>query len=171
MPAHSQPTGTRVNSLVATPEEIRRYLGTLSAILWNFGATFPVPTLDRYHSGELGFSFAAPLPGAAQPKSAVIQLSEIWTSDNQDEFHRYEYAFDFVEYSLNRRRSFHGHDPEHFRREFGVLVHEHCEERLGQPDCAHYYGLPMDAYEAIQRFVSLWGQAKPLGCRQLRCMR
>jgi hypothetical protein len=56
------------------------------------------------------------------------------------------------------------------RRSRGVLVHEHCDEILGAPTCSHYYGLPVTAYEAIDRFLSTWSQPGPLGCAQLRCM-
>jgi hypothetical protein len=41
-------------------------------------------------------------------------------------------------------------NPDYFAREFAVVVHEHCEERLGEPTCRHHYGLPIDAYEAIR---------------------
>ena len=156
---------------MATLDEIRRYLGTLSTTLWNYGATFPMPTVDRYDSGEVGFSFAASLPGAALPKPALIELAEIWAPNGPGEFRRFEYEYDFLEYPSNRRRRFHGHDPEHFRREFSVLVHEHCEERLGHPICDHCAGLPIDGYEAIRRFASIWGQPGRLGCAQLRCIR
>ena len=71
---------------------------------------------------------------------------------------------------LARRRAFHRHDPNRFDRAFGVVVHEHCEEILGRPACDHYFGLPVDAYEAIERFLSSWGQPTPLGCAGLRCM-
>lgn len=155
---------------MATQHELRQYLGTLSAILWNFGATFPAPTLDEFTTGELGFSFTAVLPGPAIPGSAVIRMAEIWTPGRPGHFDRREYEYDFIDYPLGRRRAFHGHDPDHFAREFGVLVHEHCEERLGSPDCDHYYGLPVDGYRAIEQFTALWGQPAPLGCAGLRCM-
>ena len=58
--------------------ELRGYLGTLAATLWNYGATFAVPTLDTYESGEVGFAFSAELSGSALPKPAVIKLAEIW---------------------------------------------------------------------------------------------
>jgi hypothetical protein len=155
---------------MATQHELRRYLGTLSAILWNFGATFPTPTLDEYDSGEVGFAFTAALPGAAVPGPAVIRMAEIWTPRSSAQFDRREYEYDFIEYPLDRRRAFHGHDPDHFAREFGVLVHEHCEESLGFPGCDHYYGLPVDGYQAIREFTALWGRRTPLGCARLRCM-
>ena len=41
-----------------TVEDVKDHLGTLAVILWNYGAAFPVPTLDQYaETGNLGFSF------------------------------------------------------------------------------------------------------------------
>lgn len=155
---------------MATRLELREHLGLLSTILWNYGADFPVPTLDDYESGEAGFSFSADLPVSSTPKPAVIKLAEIWEPARPDGFTRVEYAYEFIDYPLARRRAFHGHDPAYFAREFGVLVHEHCEERLGSPECSHYYGLPISGFEAIRQFASLWGQATQLGCASLRRM-
>lgn len=155
---------------MASLHELRGHLGTLSAILWNYGATFPVPTLHRYDSGEVGFSFSADLPGSATPKPAVIKLAEIWAPGRPDDFSRREYEYDFIEYPRDRRRAFHGHDPDYFAREFGVLVHEHCEEHLGSPACDHYYGLPISGFEAIRQFASLWGRSTQPGCARLRCI-
>jgi hypothetical protein len=149
---------------------IRTYLGTLSSILWNFGAAFPVPTLDAYGAGEMGFSMTARLPGIAAPRPAEIKLAEIWAPVRAEGHRRVEYAYDFIEYPHARRRAFHGHDQEHFAREFGVLVHEHCEERLGFPTCGHYFGLPIDGFEAIRRFTAIWGQPADLGCSGLPCI-
>ena len=49
-------------------------------------------------------------------------------------------------------------------------MHEHCEEVPERPACDHCMGLPIDGYEAIRRFTTLWGQSGPLGCSQLRCI-
>jgi len=155
---------------MTTVLELRLYLGTLSAILWNYGATFPMPTIDVYGRKEVGFSFRAELPGWATPQPAEIKLSEVWESAQTGELRRLEYEYDFIDYPVGHRRAFHGHDPDHFAREFGVLVHEHCEEKLGSPACGHYYGLPIDGFEAIRRFAALWGQDSALGCASLRCM-
>lgn len=155
---------------MATLLEIRRYLGTLAAILWNYGATFPVPSLDEYGVGEVGFSFRAELPGATTPRPAEIRLAEIWGPGDAGALTRREYEYDFVDHPLARRRAFHGHDPDHFARAFGVLVHEHCEDELGSPTCAHYYGLPVNGFEAIHQFTAIWGQTAQLGCSGLRCM-
>jgi len=129
-----------------------------------------VPTLDSYDSGEVGFSFAARLPGVDVPKAATIRIVEIWAPGAR-ELDIVEYDYDFVDYPLNRRRAFHRHSEEHFLRDFGVTVHEHCEEILGRPSCDHYHGIPVDADEAIRRFMIAWGQPGPLGCNHLRCIR
>jgi hypothetical protein len=156
---------------VATLHELQVHLGTLAAILWNYGASFPVPVLEQYvDTGNVGFELTAELSGSDTPKPALIKLSEIWTPVRQGDFVRREYEYDLFEHPLDRRRAFHGHHPEHFAREFHVLVHEHCEEVLGQPACDHYFGLPVDGYEAIRRFASVWGRPTPLGCANLLCM-
>lgn len=157
---------------MATVPELKDHLGTLAVILWNYGALFPLPSLAQYEdTGNLGFSFSADLPGSDRPAPATIKLSEIWVPGSaRGEFDRTEYEYDFVEHPRNRRRAFHSTQRDFYARHFGVLVHEHCEEVLGAPACGHYYGLPVTAYEAIERFTAIWGQPGPLGCAQLRCM-
>ncbi len=156
---------------MATLYELQVHLGTLATILWNYGASFPVPVLEQYaDTGNVGFELIAELPGSHTPRAAHIKLSEIWSPGLKGDFVRREYEYDFAEHPLDRRRAFHSNHPEHFAREFHVLVHEHCEEVLGKPACDHYYGLPVDGYEAIRRFASLWGRPAPLGCANLLCM-
>jgi hypothetical protein len=154
---------------MATLLEIRVYLGRLSATLWNYGAAFPLPTLDPYDSGEVGFEIVATMPGATIPQPAIIKVTEVW-APIRGQFHRVEYEYDFVEHPLNRRRAFHRHDEPDFLRKFGVAVHEHCEEVVDEPDCDHYMGLPVDGYEAIRRFTLHWGQPAALGCAALKCI-
>ena len=157
---------------MATLGELQDHLGTLAVILWNYGAEFPVPTLDEYaDTGSFGFSFSADLPGDALPAPAMIKLSEIWVpGDLARGLDRTEYEYDFVEHPRNRRRAFHSTQRDFYARYFGVLVHEHCEEILGAPTCRHYFGLPVTAYEAIATFTAIWGQPAPLDCADLRCM-
>ena len=155
---------------VATLPELRIYLGRLAATLWNYGADLPQPTLDPYDDGSYGFAFSATLPGAATPEPPRIKLAETWEPVGHGEYARAEYAYDFLEYPLNRRRAFHRHDEADFLRLFAVVVHEHCEEVLGTPVCRHYMGLPIDGHEAVRRFTILWGQPVPLGCSDLRCI-
>lgn len=155
---------------MATLLDLRRYLGRLAVTLWNFGADFPEPTLDPFDDGTWGFDFSTPLPGSAAPRPATIRLAEIWEPAARGEYALAEYAYDFVEYPLDRRLAFHRHDQRDFLRRFAVAVHEHCEEELGRPACRHYFGFPIDAEEAIRRFTVVWGQPAPLGCATKRCI-
>ncbi len=155
---------------MATTLELRRHLGTLASILWNYGAAFPVPTLNPYEDGAFGFELRAVLPGPGVADPAEIVLAEAWEPVGQDDYRLTEYAYDFIERPLDRRLAFHRHDEEAFLRAFAVAVHEHCEERLGRPACDHYLGLPVDAYEAVRRFTVLWGQPGRLGCDDRRCI-
>ena len=153
-----------------TQRQLREHLNRLTTILFRYGASFPVPVLERYEFGVLRFSFTAELPGPNTPLPATIRLAEIWQPTSKTDYRRAEYAFDFIDHPGSRRRAFHCHDPEYFAREFGVLVHEHCEERLASPDCDHYYGLPIDAYDAIGVFARSWGRPGALGCAEVRCL-
>jgi hypothetical protein len=155
---------------VATLLELQVHLGRLAVILWNYGAEFPQPTLDPYEDGSYGFEFEAALPGTAVGKPATIKMAEAWEPARNSAYIIAEYGYDFIEYPLSRRRAFHRHDEDDFLGKFGVAVHEHCEEVLGKPTCEHYMGLPVNAYEAVQRFATLWGQPTPLGCAALRCV-
>ena len=155
---------------MATLLDLRIHLGRLAVILWNFGADFPQPTLDPYDDGSYGFEFEAALPGTVTPKPTTIKLVETWEPVGRGNYAIAEYDYDLIEYPLNRRRAFHRHDEVDFLRSFGVAVHEHCEEVLKKPVCKHYMGLPIDAYEAVRRFTTLWGQPTGLGCAGLRCM-
>ncbi len=151
-------------------DRLRRYVGGLTVYLRDFGAVLPEPALDRFTSGEVGFELAAVLPGSDQPRPAIVRVGEIWAPVDQG-FERVEYLYDLIEYPLNRRRALHAHNADVFARRFGVLVHEHCEEALGQPACAHYHGIPVEnGYEALGRLLSGWGQPGPLGCAALRCL-
>lgn len=157
--------------MTTTLDQLRRYLGALTVYLRNIGATVPEPTLDRYESGEVGFEFAAVLPGSDQPQPAIVRVGEIWEPSG-DGYERAEYLYDLIEHPLDRRRGFHSHDTAVFARRFSVLVHEHCEEALGRPACDHYHGTPIaNGYEALGRLLSTWGQPELLGCRALRCIR
>ena len=71
---------------MATIPEIQAYLGDLGAILWNFGAVFPSPTLDPYDDGSYGFAISARLPGSATPKPALIRLMETWEPSRRGEY-------------------------------------------------------------------------------------
>lgn len=151
--------------------QLSRYVGGLTVYLRNFGAAVPEPELQPYDSGDIGFELEATLPGSNIPRPALVLAGEIWQPAGRRLYERVEYRYDLIEYPVNRRRAFHMHDPEAFRRHAGVLVHEHCEESLGDPACDHYFGLPFQTgYDALNALLSAWGQPGPLGCSRLRCM-
>ena len=155
---------------MATRTDLSRRLDALAATLWNLGADFPVPVLQQTTSGVVGFELSALLPGPPPPLAPEIAITERWSPDGRDRFRLREYAYEFIERPLDRRRAFHRHDDAWFLEHHAVTVHEHCEEVIGAPACSHYFGLPIDPFEAIQRFLVQWGQAEPLGCADLRCM-
>jgi hypothetical protein len=155
---------------MATEAELARYVDDLTTILWNYGATLSAPFVLPAPNGHRSFAIRAVLPGPAEPEAPEIVLREVWRATGDDRFELAGYGYEFIERPLNRRRAFHRHDDATFMEQYSSVVHEHCEERLGHPTCEHYYGLPMDAYEAIRAFTVLWGQPGPIGCDDFRCM-
>jgi hypothetical protein len=154
---------------VGTLAEVRRHVDTLSTILWNHGAEVEGPQLD-VHAAGLTFSLSARMPDAPTPDGAELSIREIWKPTTGGGYRRSEYLYDLVERRFDRRRAFHAHDREHYLDALDVVTHEHCETRLGDPDCEHYYGLPVDAYEAIQQLAILWAQPDAFDCSGLRCI-
>jgi hypothetical protein len=151
-------------------DRLRRYLGGLTVYLRNYGASLPEPALDRYLQGGVGFEFEALLPGSDRPRPATVHAGEIWEPVDEG-YVRAEYVYELIDYPLDRRRALHSHDTDIFARRFGVLVHEHCEEVLGQPTCGHYHGIPVEnGYEALDRLLVTWARPEPLGCTSLRCI-
>lgn len=161
VPASGQP---------ATLLHLRRHADTLATILWNHGADVSGPFLDRYDETNIVVTVSAHLPGPAVPAATEVVLQEVWEPVTEERYRRIEYAYDLIDHPLNRRRAFHAHDAPQFIAEFDVVTHEHCEETLGAPACQHYFGLPVDAYDAVRRFTMIWGRPDPLGCDDLRCM-
>lgn len=154
---------------MATRRSVVRRVETLATTLWRLGAEFPIPAVNEFEPSGLSFSFAALLPGPPPPQAPEIRLGERWSRVERDRYLLVQYEYDFIERPLNRRRAFHRHDESWFLDRFAVTVHEHCEEVIGQAACSHYYGLPIDPFEAIRRFTLLWAQAE-LGCGDLQCM-
>lgn len=156
--------------LGSTTAELERHARTLAAILWNHGADVEGPFLDHHDGGAVVLRLAAHLPGRAAPRPAEIVVNEIWESTPGHRFLRTGYAYDLIDHPASRRRAFHAHDQDRLLHEFDVVAHEHCEETLGAPISGHYFGFPVDAYEAIRGLAIAWSQPGPLGCDDLRCM-
>ena len=100
------------------------------------------PALDTYDDGFIGFEFEATMPGPGTPRPSIIKLVEVWAPVRPGRYALAEYGYDFIEYPMNRRRAFHRHDEVEFLREFGVAVHEHCEEVLGRRGVRSLPGTP-----------------------------
>ena len=154
----------------ATRAQLKRYVVDLATRLWTMGADLDAePYLVPDERGALVFEITASLPDSGVPDRALLSVSERWSVVGR-EFERTEYAYDLVDHPRHRRRAYHLHDADRFVAAFDVAVHEHCEERLGQPTCDHYAGDPVsDAYRGIDLLMLAW-TGEPLGCGQLRCL-
>lgn len=155
---------------ILTTEDLDRHAARLATIVRNHGALVEGPHLDEYDDDAFVFGLSGDLPGPARPAPTTLVLRETWMPVATDRYRRAEYAYELIEQALGRRRAFHAHDRAHFVDAFDVATHEHCEESLGAPACDHYFGLPVDAYSAVNTLMSTWGQPGPLGCDDLRCM-
>jgi hypothetical protein len=155
---------------ILTIEDLDRHVARLATIVWNHGAIVEGPHLDEYDDGALVFDLSGDLPGPDRPAPTAVVLRETWMPVATNRYRRAEYAYELIEHPLGRRRAFHAHDRSHFVDTFDVATHEHCEESLGAPTCEHYFGLPVDAYAAVQRLMVAWGRPGPLGCDDLRCI-
>jgi hypothetical protein len=152
--------------------QVASYLGGLAVFLRNRGGALPEPTLDRYEAGEIGFEVDAEMSATGEEKPATIKAIEIWKPVGEDRYERAEYAYDLIDYPLDRRRAFHLHDASIYLARLGVTAHEHCEEVLGHPTCDHYLGLPQHSgYEALNALLACWSDPGPLGCAGLECVR
>ena len=150
--------------------DLRKHADTITTILWNHGADVRGPFFDRYGGTSIVLSVTAKLPGPQAPSPAEVVFQEVWEPVAEEHYQRVEYLYDLIDRPRSRRRAFHAHDVPQFISEFDVVTHEHCEHALGAPTCTHYYGLPVDAYDAFRSFALIWGQRGPLGCEELRCM-
>ena len=155
---------------ILTIEDLDRHVARLATIVWNLGALVEGPHLDQYDDGVFVVALSGDLPGPNRPARTEVVVREKWMPIATDRYRRAEYSYELIEHPLGRRRAFHAHDRGHFVDAFDVATHEHCEETLGAPACEHYFGLPVDAYDAVRRFTLIWGRPGPLGCDSLRCM-
>lgn len=154
----------------STRVELERHIERVATILWNHGADVIGPHLDQYAERAIILEVSGTLPGPVAPRPTDLLVREVWEPTTDERYLRTGYTYDLVDHPNDRRRAFHAHDRAHFVGEFDTVTHEHCEESRGRPTCEHYYGLPIDAYEAIRRLSVLWGHVGPLGCDELRCM-
>ena len=128
------------------------------------------PAIETDRHANVAFLIEARLPDSGMPQQALVRIRELWTPTGGD-WERDEYAYDLVDHPRTRRRAYHLHNPDDFRSAYDVVVHEHCEEDLGAPRCAHYYGEPVaDAYRGVELLLLAWTEDDSLGCGDLRCL-
>ena len=154
----------------ANRNQLTRYVAGLATRLWSMGADLDgEPALVVSGGGAISFSITASLPDSGIPDRARITIGERWAPAGR-EFERTGYAYDLVDYPRDRRRAFHRHDADRFLVAYDVAVHEHCEERLGQPTCDQYFGNPVvDGYRGIDLLMLAWTDDR-LGCERLICL-
>jgi hypothetical protein len=124
--------------------------------------------ISRRRDGALVFEIRATLPTRAAIGSA-IEISELWFP-SAGLLERSGYRYELIDRERQHRRAFHRHDSAYFDRQFGVVVHEHCESPIGQVDCTHFFGPPVrDGFRAVELLMAAW-VSDPLDCRTLPCL-
>jgi hypothetical protein len=128
----------------------------------------PVAEFDP--TGHVAYSVVGVLDEPGGGHTEII-LDEIWRPLPERRWERREYTYDLVDRPRQRRRAFHLHDRELAEAALRAVVHEHCEERIGQPACQHYLGRELpDGFQAIDLLVAAWLEPGDLGCASLICL-
>lgn len=150
---------------------LKRHVAGLTAYVERWGAEVPdLPELLEDETGLARFEIVGRLPGQETGQPGLIELRELWSRVGLD-WELQEYEYELIDREAGRRRAFHLHDAAHFIAAFRIVVHEHCEEELGRPTCAHYAGEPLDnGYEGLERLIAAWLEPGPLACSDLRCL-
>lgn len=129
----------------------------------------PIAEFDA--SGLVVFSVSGAVHDREGGKPAEIILEEVWRPLAERRWERREYTYDLIDRPRGRRRALHLHDRDLAESVWGTVVHEHCEEVLGQPTCGHYLGRELpDGYQAIELLVAAWVEPGNLGCSSLTCL-
>lgn len=128
----------------------------------------PVAEFDP--TGHVAYSVVGVLDEPDGGRTEII-LDEIWRPLPERRWERREYTYDLVDRPRQRRRAFHLHDRELAEAALRTVVHEHCEERIGQPAGPHYLGRELpDGYRAIDLLLAAWLEPGDLGCASLICL-
>jgi hypothetical protein len=128
----------------------------------------PVEVLEA-DDGSLSFELIGSLPDGPAPAPSTLEVRERFRAVAGELFERDGYEYELVDRARDLRRAFHHHDPEWFERRYLVVVHEHCEQPIGETACDHYHGAPIrDAYAGVMALIDAWTGAP--GCSRLRCL-
>lgn len=132
------------------------------------GPGHPVEVLEA-DDGSLSFELLGALPEGRDPARSTLAVRERFRSIGGDRYERDGYEYELVDRERSFRRAFHFHDAEWFERRYLVLVHEHCEQPLGQSACDHYHGAPVrDGYAGVVALLDAW-TGEP-SCGGLECL-
>lgn len=152
-----------------------RYLQLLAELMDRYGIrlTEPAPGEDLVlledEVGRLSFRLSGSM-GGARTRATVVVREELEPIGEDDLYQTSRYAYELVDRQRDYRRAFHLHDADWFRREFMVVVHEHCERPIGRPVCDHHAGEPMrDGFAGLAAIIGAW-LAEPVECGDLPCL-
>jgi hypothetical protein len=128
------------------------------------------PVAEIGATGHVAYSIVGVLDEPAEGRTE-ISLDEIWRPLSERRWERREYAYDLLDRPRRRRRAFHLHDRELSEAALRTVVHEHCEEVLGEAACEHYLGRELpDGYVALDLLLAAWVEPGAFGCSELTCL-
>jgi hypothetical protein len=158
--------------LILARASLNQYVIGLAKALQTRGFDVPTgPTAEFDDSGDIVFSVRGVVEDRPGTIGAEISLAELWRPLPELRWELDEYTYDLIDLGRNRRRAFHVHDRALARARLRTHVHEHCEEVLGEPSCAHYLGRELpDGYTAIDLLMAAWLEPGPLACSALTCL-
>ena len=145
-------------------ELLERY----GVVLSKPGPGEPVEVLEA-DDGSLSFEVAGSLPDGRAPALSTFEVREHFRAIHGERYERDGYEYELIDRERDFRRSFHFHDSAWFETRHLVVVHEHCEQPIGDRSCDLYQGAPIrDGYAGVMALVDAW-TSEP-GCSQLVCL-
>lgn len=128
----------------------------------------PVEVLEA-DDGSLSFELLGVLPDGREPALSSLEVRERFRAIDGDRYERDGYEYELIDRERSFRRAFHFHDPEWFERHYLVLVHEHCEQPLGDRACDHYQSMPVrDGCAGVMALIAAW--AGEPSCSESHCL-
>ena len=154
-------------------QAIGEYVTGLAKSLYTRGFDLTTnPLIETDSRRFLAVSVVAVIPSYSPRGATEISLRETWRPLRNQRWERHEYTYDLIDRPMNRRCAFHLHDRDAAEPMLGAAVHEHCEETLGQPLCAHYLGRELpQGHVAIDLLMAAWTEPGVYACAGLICLR
>ncbi|HYN69289.1 MAG TPA: hypothetical protein VEX41_03655 [Candidatus Eisenbacteria bacterium] len=158
--------------MILSTQSLNQYILGLAKALDTRGfdvESGPIAEFDP--AGYVAYSVVGVLQEPPGSGRTEISLDEIWHPLPERRWERREYSYDLLDRPRHRRRAFHLHDRELAEAALRSIVHEHCEEVIGQPACRHYLGRELpDGYQAIDFLMAAWVEPGDLGSSSLVCL-